>query len=111
MRYARRLCPLSSSRMSAHIGLSATPLKWELGNYYQGVVNAAVTNQLISDGYLAPLKIVAAQAEVNVDGLKLNSLGEWNKDDLSGRVKVITGDMVREWEKNTTKYFGGPVMT
>ena len=93
------------------IGLSATPLTKGLGEIYSAVVNIASTQQLVKEGYLAPLRVVAAKQEVNVDGLALSSTGEWVKSELSDRVIEVAGEIVPEWIKQTNEYYGGPVKT
>ena len=93
------------------IGLSATPLTKGLGEIYSAVVNIASTQQLVKEGYLAPLRVVAAKQEVDVDGLTLSSTGEWVKSELSSRVVEVAGEIVPEWVKQTKKYYGGPVRT
>ena len=94
------------------IGMSATPFTTGLANVYSEVVNVTSTNQLIKDGYLSPIKIVAPdEAQVDVTGLNTDNLGEWRKKQLAERVLKIVGDIVPEWEKNTRKFFGGPVKT
>ena len=93
------------------IGLSATPFSPVLRKYYETLVNVTTTQDLITDGFLSPLKIVAAKNEVDVEGLKLNTNGEWVRRDVSDRVMQITGHIVPEWEKQTQKYFNGPQPT
>ena len=93
------------------IGLSATPFAPALGKHYQAVVNVTTTNKLVRDGYLAPLQIVYPEKEVNVDGLSVNSMGEWVREEVSERVKVIVGDIIPEWERRTNEFYGGPVKT
>ncbi len=93
------------------IGLSATPLTVGLADIYEDVVNVASTTKLIKAGYLAPLHVVAAKAEVDVAGVKVTSTGEWDKQQLSDRVRYIVGDVVAEWEHHITEQFGGPEPT
>ena len=93
------------------IGLSATPFTKGLAKYYQDVVNVTTTQNLVREGYLSPLKIIAAQSEVDVSGLTVSSTGEWVAKEVSDRVLQITGDMVPEWIKQTKAHFGGPVPT
>ncbi|MCY4671867.1 MAG: helicase-related protein, partial [Rhodococcus sp.] len=92
-------------------GLSATPFSPKLGAVYDAVVNARVTNQLIADGWLTPLRVVAATAEVNTEGVPVTSTGEWERDALGKRTMQITGEIVPEWTKQTDRYFDGPVPT
>jgi len=93
------------------IGMSATPLTPGLAEIYEDVVNVTSTVQLIKEEYLAPLHVVAAQAEVDVNGVKVTSTGEWDREQLSDRVRYIVGDVVAEWEHHTTEQFGGPEKT
>ena len=93
------------------IGLSATPFTLGLAKYYDAIVNVTTTNELLKDGYLAPLKVVAARSEIDVSGLSLNSRGEWVKAEVSDRLMAITGDVVPEWLRQTGEYFGEPVPT
>ena len=93
------------------IGLSATPLRQGLGELYEKVVNCESTNRLIKDGYLSPLKVVVPVAsQIDLEGLK-SSGKEWDKTALGQRTRMIVGDIVPEWERQTTKHFGGPVKT
>ena len=93
------------------IGLTATPFREGLAKHYNGIVNVTTTNQLIRDGYLAPLKVVASDNVVNTRDIRKTKTGEWVKDDLSPEVQKISGRIVPEWARQTRKYFGGPVPT
>ena len=93
------------------IGLTATPFTKGLGNYYEAIVNTVTTQKLIDQGYLAPLKVVAPPAQVDVESITVNSNGEFDKEEMSERVMQIVGDVVAEWEKHTRNFFGGPVPT
>ena len=92
------------------IGLTATPLTEGLGNWYSHVVNAVTTDQLLHDGYLAPLKIFAA-TEIDMAGAKKGSDGEWLRSEVRTRGRPIIGDIVSTWERSTRQHFGGPVKT
>lgn len=108
----RKVLDYALERDIPMLGLSATPFTGGLGEYYSDVVNVATTTELLRDGHLSPLHVVAPpEKEVDVDGIPLNSKGEWEKDELSGRVLKITGHVVEEWERQTQKYYGGPVQT
>lgn len=91
------------------VGLTATPFTKGLGNVYSNVVNVATTNQLIANGYLAPLRVYAA-TEIDMTGAKVVA-GEWTDREVERRGKEIVGDIVTEWEKKTFINFGGPVKT
>ena len=93
------------------IGLSATPLSLGLDQYYETIVNTTTTQELIGNGYLAPLKVIGPRHSViDTQGLAVNS-GEWNKKQLSSRVLRIVGQLVPMWKEKTKQFFGGPVQT
>ena len=91
------------------IGLTATPFAKGLGQVYSNVVNVTTTNELIEQGYLAPLAVYAAK-EIDMAGAKVVA-GEWTDREVETRSKAIIGDIVAEWVDKTTKHFGGPVKT
>lgn len=91
------------------IGLSATPFTKGLGNTYSNVVCAATTEQLVGKGMLVPLKVFIAKEIDMTDAKKV--AGEWSTDDAAARGMQITGDVVSEWVKKTTEFFGGPRKT
>lgn len=91
------------------IGLTATPFTKGIGTVYEGLVNVTTTNDLISRGYLSPLKIYAAKA-IDTAGMKVIA-GEWAERDIEKRGMEIIGDIVAEWQDKTEKHFGGPVKT
>ena len=93
------------------IGLSATPFTRGLDEfYYEKPVNVTTTTKLIREQYLSPVRVVAAK-EINLDGLRVATNGEWSKDEVSQRVVQVTGEMVEDWERHTQEIFGGPVPT
>ena len=92
------------------IGLTATPLTEGLGQWYSHVVNAVTTDQLLADGYLAPLKIYAA-TEIDMRGAKKGNDGEWLRSEVRTRGHKIVGDIVSTYERMTRQHFGGPVKT
>ena len=87
------------------IGLTATPLTATMAGYYSRVVTAVTTNQLINDGWLAPLKVYAAQ-EIDMTGAATNTSGEWLDSEVQERGRKIIGDIVSEWKAKTYKEFG-----
>lgn len=91
------------------LGLSATPLTGRLGEVYDSVVNAVTTEQLLADGWLAPLRIYAA-TEIDMSGAK-KAGGEWQASEVRDRGRHIIGDVVSTWERMTAEHFGGPVKT
>ena len=92
------------------LGLTATPLTAGLGEWWDTIVNTTTTQRLITDGYLAPLRVIGPEHIVDTAGLATSG-GEWKKDDLAKRVLRIVGDLVPTWKEQTTKYFGSPVQT
>ena len=91
------------------IGLTATPLTPDLGSFYEHIVNATTTDQLLAEGWLAPLRIYAA-AEIDMTGAK-KTAGEWTASEVRNRGRRIIGDIVSEWVRMTQTHFGGPVKT
>ena len=92
------------------VGLTATPLTEGLGRLYDGLVTAAVTDDLIRQGYLAPIRAYALY-ELDMEGAAIGSDGEWKEEDISERSVPLVADMVDGWEKMTSEHFGGPVKT
>lgn len=84
------------ARDTITIGLTATPFTRGMGKMYDAVVTVRTTNQLIADGYLAPYRIFAA-SEPNMDGVKVNSFGEWAEKEASSRSMEIVGDVVEQY--------------
>ena len=93
------------------IGLSATPFSAGLHQIYDAVVNVTTTSKLLAEQYLAKVNVVSANVQANVENLALRNNGEWAKEDVSGRVMRIIGEVVPEWERRTAEYFGGPKPT
>ena len=92
------------------IGLTATPVVPGMADVWDGVVNAATTDQLIAQGELAPLKVYA-EREIDMTDAPINNMGEWAAAEVSQRSKAIVGDIVTTWEKRTREHFGGAVKT
>lgn len=91
------------------IGLTATPFTKGLGQVYSNIVNVTTTNDLIEQGFLAPLAVYAAK-EIDMRGAKVVA-GEWADREVETRGKAIIGDIVSEWVSKTAHHFGGPVKT
>jgi len=92
------------------IGLTATPFSKGLGALFTNVVNVATTDQLISEGYLVPVKAYAGKA-ADMRGAKTKFDGEWAESEIEKRGLTIIGDIVTEWIAKTQFHFGGPVKT
>lgn len=91
------------------IGLTATPFSKGLGSIYQKVINVTTTDELIEQGYLAPLKAYCAR-EIDMSGAKTTA-GEWRGSEVEDRGRAIIGDIASEWIAKTNQHFGGPVKT
>jgi DNA repair protein RadD len=81
------------------IGLSATPWSRGLGKYYDHLVIAATTRELIDAGYLSPFKAFAP-SEPDLAGVRTVA-GEFQRDELADAMDrpAITGDIVETWLK------------
>lgn len=93
------------------VGLTATPFTKGMGSVFTNVVNSTTTNQLISDGWLVPLKCYLAKATIDMTGAGTKFDGEWKDAEMEERGIKIVGDIVGEWESKTLQHFGGPVKT
>ena len=91
------------------IGLTASPFTKGLGSIYSHIVGAKSTGDLVTDGWLCPLRVFIAK-EIDMEGAK-KVAGEWSVDDVTERGIRITGDIVTEWEKKTLEVFGKAVKT
>ena len=59
---------------------------------------------------LVPMRVLAPEAQVRTEGLKVSTAGEWAKADVAERVLEIVGDAVSEYEKLCrAEYEGVPV--
>ena len=80
------------------IGLTATPITEGLGKYFDYVVNAATTNQLIELGLLVPLRIFSC-VEPDMEGVKVVA-GEWEPVETQKRALQVVGDVVQEYMRH-----------
>ena len=81
------------------IGLSATPWSRGLGKYYDDLIVAATTADLIRDGFLSPFTVYAPS---NPDlGSVSTVAGDFKEDELSEAMDrpTLTGDIIAEWMK------------
>jgi DNA repair protein RadD len=91
------------------IGLTATPFTKGLGDIYTNVVNGSTTDFLVTNKWLAPLRVYIAK-EIDMTGAK-KVAGEWSQDVATERGMRITGDIVESWITKTHEVFGGPRKT
>lgn len=86
------------ARSGFSIGLSATPVTPGLGKYFDVVINAATTNQLIAEKLLVPLRIFAC-VEPDMEGVKVVA-GEFEEKETEKRALQVVGDVVAEYLKH-----------
>ena len=81
------------------IGLSATPWARGLGKYYDDLIIAATTADLIRDGYLCDF-ITFAPSEPDLAGVRTVA-GDFHEAELAEAMDrpIITGDIVETWLK------------
>jgi DNA repair protein RadD len=81
------------------IGLSATPWARGLGKYYDDLIIAAPTADLIRDGYLSDF-ITFAPSEPDLAGVRTVA-GDFHEGELAKAMdlSVVTGDIVETWLK------------
>jgi DNA repair protein RadD len=81
------------------IGLSATPWARGLGKYYDDLIIAATTADLIRDGFLSPF-IAFAPSEPDLAGVRTVA-GDFHEGELAEAMDraVVTGDIVETWLK------------
>ena len=79
------------------IGLSATPWTRGLGRYFDKLIVAATTNELIDAGYLAKFKVFAP-ASPNLAGVRTVA-GDYHEGDLSDAMDKanLVADVVTTW--------------
>lgn len=81
------------------IGLSATPWSKGLGRYYDRLIVAATTADLIRDGYLSPFRVFAP-SHPDLRGVRI-SKGDYHEGDLSAVMsdQALVADVVDTWIK------------
>jgi DNA repair protein RadD len=81
------------------IGLSATPWSRGLGKYYDHLVIAATTRELIDQGYLSRF-VAFAPSDPDLSSVSTRA-GEFAQDELGDAMDrpAITGDIVETWLK------------
>lgn len=92
------------------VGLTATPFTKGMADVYTNVIGAQSMNNLVEDGWVVPMKVFIAK-EIDMNGAKKNSFGEWDARDAEERGLKIVGDVVSEWVKKTHEIYGEPRKT
>ena len=93
----KRLTQRRSERGHFTIGLTATPFTKGLGKYFDHVINAATTNQLIAEKRLVPYRVFAA-SEPDMTGAQVANTGEWTEKEVESRSLPIIGDVIQGYK-------------
>lgn len=85
------------------IGLSATPWTRGLGKYFDSLLVAATTGELIEQGYLAKFRVFAT-GHPDLSGVKTVA-GDYHEGELSEAMQKgdLTADIVKTWQKKWGK--------
>lgn len=85
------------------IGLSATPWSRGLGKYFQTLLVAATTQDLISQGYLSPFRVFAT-GHPDLSAVKTVA-GDYHEGQLSNAMQdgSLTADIVQTWKTHWGK--------
>jgi DNA repair protein RadD len=81
------------------VGLTATPVRGDgrgLGGTFQAMIECPQIGELITLKHLVPLKIFAPPPP-DLRGVQVMSTGDYNIDQLSGRMDPLVGDFVEHW--------------
>lgn len=79
------------------IGLSATPWTRGLGKFYDDLIVAATTQELIDAGYLSKFRVFAP-SHPDLTGIKTVA-GDYHEGQLSERMRPLVADLVRTWKQ------------
>ncbi|WP_167089294.1 helicase-related protein [Massilia frigida] len=95
----KRLTQRRGERGCFTIGLTATPFTKGLGKYFDHVINAATTNQLIAEKRLVPFRVFAA-SEPDMTGAEVSNTGEWVEREVESRSLPIIGDVIQGYKQH-----------
>ena len=87
------------------IGATATPFTPKLSGYFTNVVNVVTMRELVDKKYLVPFRVFAAK-EINTEGLKTDSYGEFERAGMESRASQITGDVVADYLRLSMEIYG-----
>ncbi|QPF87008.1 DEAD/DEAH box helicase [Bradyrhizobium genosp. L] len=81
------------------IGLSATPWARGLGKYFDSLLIAATTSDLIAQGYLSPFRVFAT-GHPDLSGVKTVA-GDYHEGQLSDAMQdgELTADIIKTWKE------------
>lgn len=80
------------------VGLSATPWTKGLGNWYDDLIIAATTGQLIEQGYLSPFRVFCPTTP-DLSACRTVA-DDYHRGDTSAAMRPIVGDVVKHWLAN-----------
>jgi superfamily II DNA or RNA helicase len=85
------------------IGLSATPWTRGLGKYFDSLLIAATTADLIEQGYLSKFRVFAT-GHPDLSGVKTVA-GDYHEGELSNAMQegALTADIIRTWQEKWGK--------
>lgn len=87
------------------VGATATPFHAGIAEHFSSVANVITMRELVDDGHLVPFRVFIAH-EIETDGLKKDSFGEWNKKELESSALKVVGDVVSDYVKISHDVFG-----
>ena len=82
------------------IGLTATPWTKGLGKYYDDLLIASTTQDLINKGFLSKFRVFTSEMKVNLNGVKVTG-GDYNEKQLDEAMNKssLVADVVETWLK------------
>lgn len=86
------------------IGATATPFHPAIGTYFTNVVSTVTMAELVRDKHLVPFRVFVAR-EIDTSGIPVVA-GEWKKDELEQRGRLIVGDVVSDYVRISHEVFG-----
>jgi DNA repair protein RadD len=85
------------------VGFTATPVapkKQALGLFYDAIVETISMQELMDQGYLAPLKYYAKEG-IDLSGVKTGADGDWHESQLEEAMDKpkLVGDIYQNWQR------------
>ena len=87
------------------VGSTATPFHPVIPQYFTSLTSVVTMKKLVEDGNLVPFKVFISK-EIDTEGLKASSTGEWKEADLDSRALMVVGDIVDDYIKISNEIFG-----
>ena len=86
------------------VGATATPFHPMLSTHFSNIVNVITMSELVEQKHLVPFRVFIAH-EIDTKGVPVLA-GEWKKDELEDRARMIVGDVVSDYVKLSNEVFG-----